>query len=784
MWIESNEVGDCTGKPDEAVTPEAVKEAEEIVETESARVAKEVFEDGVASPELMFKNPLSAEDVSKIGKALTEGNIAEAGEVAAFNMDRINWANIENPEQIKALYKGFEDAAKPMIDEATGGVQSFEMTKAIADDLGYSTAQATELYKKTRGEGGLSAKMFATHQAVLGSTQHLRKLAKIAQEGGTDQDWFNLHRHVELHAGLLAMAKGSQTEIARALGSMRMMKNAMEESFHVFDDIASQVGRHKKGRDHRMADVLASARVLTAANDLEGTLSGNRYGAALFEMGINGLLSSPKTHIVNFTSNAAMSVIGPVERIVAAGFRTAAGDKHAIREAGAALYAQVASLGDAVRYATKALVEGKPVTDQRQRLEFMARRAIHSERDDALGIGIRTLGEVIRIPGRVLLAGDELFKTINNRAETAAQAYRVAADLADIKGIPAKKRPDWIKKEMQRIVDDPEHSARIKAAAVDYARFSTFQETGLTEAGRNFGTALNSSPFIKFTLAPFYRTPMNLLRQAFVDRTPMALMLNHWRGQLKKGGPDAALVYSRMTVGTGIFVGAYQMAEEGLITGKRDEFGNTIYLDGKPDYGMQIGDKWYSFNRLDPLGSMLSMAADFNATVRRVYDPGNEETQNKLLEMGSGITAAFMANALNKTWMKSLDSLMEFFKRAADSGAGTETRQRAIDKYLSTEAVKYVPFSSAIRSYNQAQDPIQREAWEFHERVQRSLGFSFKTGPDPELPALRDALGRPVERPEDFWYNPFQPNPESDNIVDIELCCEWWIIASFIGIPY
>ena len=123
-----------------------------------------------------------------------------------------------------------------------------------------------------------------------------------------------------------------------------------------------------------------------------------------------------------------------------------------------------------------------------------------------------------------------------------------------------------------------------------------------------------------------------------------------------------------------------------------------------------------------------------------------------------------MSNSLNKTWMQSLSSIMEVLDTVSTGSSAAS--ERALEKYLGDESIKYIPFSSAIRSATQSTDPTVREAWSYVERIQRVL-----PGQSTKLPPMRDALGRPItrENAQLYWMNPFGVNPESSNPVDQEL---------------
>lgn len=755
-------------QPAQQATPEDVAKAD--VEPELHHIHRSVKD------HMKIKGKLSEADILKLSKHIQNGEMSQASEMVNFNDARIDWDSMDDADSIQQLFYAFEDVASDMLKEGADGPVTLKMTKKIAEDVGYTGENAEMLFGTLKESGGITARMFAAHQAMVASARHLRKLAMKAKKTGAPQDMHNMHRHVELHAALMAQVKGSQSEIARALSAMRMMKDATAESWKEFDEVKRVMGGHKD-TDAVIDSVLAGKGDLRELNKAVAKTAGRKVWDVISEIAINGLLSSPKTHVINLSSNAGMLFIGPIERYIAAGFGvfSRSANKATFREANAAMMGQIKSVTMAFRLAAQAAKEGRPISDLRQRIEFDARKAIKMgegdnifTRDKAgdgpLAVAINTIGEIIRIPGRGLLAGDEFFKTINHQAELHAQAYRQAAkDAAERNFRNSAARNKWIKGEIARHVKDP--SLEMQAEAVRFARRQTFQENAETGFGPKVEAVLNYHPAIKLVVAPFVRTPMNLLRQSFVDRNPLLFaFVKKNRETLERGGPEAQAVLARLVTGTGAMMAAYGLVGEGILTGKGEKYSNTEKLDKIPEYSIKVGDRYYQYNRLDPFGSVLGLVADLDYVFKHGYDPNDPESSNQIMEFSQAVGVAFLQNALNKTWMASLSDILETATRASEGGGASAERQ--FDKFVGNQLTKLVPYSSAIRAATQTMDPVVREAWDVRDRLWRIL-----PGLSEELPPQRDLLGRPITRTnaEWFWINPFGANPESDNPVDREL---------------
>lgn len=760
-------------KVDEPEAPAAV--ADEAAQSDPA-LAKVATEEPVAlTPQTIGDSvrthfTLKGEVLEPLTRALREGNLDEATSLVNFNADRIDWDSMEDGDQVIALMNAFEEVIAPIVEKATGGVQSFATTARIGNLVGYSAEQVNKLYATTRGEGGIAARMFAAHQTMVASARRLNSLAQAAKKSGSPEDFYKLHKQVELHAAVMASVKGSQTEIARALGAMRLMKQATAESFKEFDEIKRHLGGHQD--TDAIIDRVLGAKNLDQINATVLRTTGRRIVDIITEVAINGLLSSAKTHVINLTSNAAQVVVGTMDRYVGVGVGRMmnAADRASLKEANAATVAMMQGLGNAARIAAQAFRQGVPISDIRQRVEFDARKAIYMDpygREGAQRVLAQTVnlfGDVIRIPGRLLITGDEFFKTLNRSAEMAAQAYRQADREAALRKFktPAA-RTAWTAKRRTELAAQP--TPVMEQAVLDYTRRQTFQENAQTAFGPRVEAFLNFHPLWKLLIAPFVRTPMNLLRQAFVDRNPILMpIVSKYRAELAKGGPEAHMIIARTIVGAGFSTMALGLVENGIITGKGETFTSTEKMDKIPEYSIKVGDRYFVYNRLDPVGSIIGLVADMHYALKNGYDPTDPESETTLMEFVQAATMAVSANALNKTWAQSMADLMEtlsIISESSDAVAG-----RKWEQFVAAQSSKLIPFSSAVRGTTYSLDPIVREAWSIRDRV-----FRILPGLSDELPPQRDLLGRVVERQnaEWFWLNPFGGSPEANNPVDREL---------------
>ena len=778
---------DVAKQADEAEPRAETSEADEAVElVVEKKPLRDTIRDSVK---------ITPEQKEAIELALEEDRVEDIAKLVDFNIETIDWDSIEDPEQIKAIYETFSEVVAEQIDLSKGGVQSLEKSQRMARLVGVSAEQTHKLFRDVRGNMGLTARMIAGERTLLASAQRLRTLAKKAKsEAGTNADRLAVHRQIELHAGLMAEVKGAKTEIARAMRAMQTMTAASELSFKEFDDIRRHLGAH--GDHDAVLDAILQSRNLDELNVMVTKTFGRRITDVVSEAVINGLLSNPATHALNLTSNVVNSVLTTGDRYIAAGL---ARDKNLLRAANADFMAKMSmlldvqqlasvsprgvledgllkTLGDvspAFNNAGKAFKQGLPITDVKQRIEFDTRQAIGMSTEGTTGInrafrqGINGLGATIRLPGRFLMAGDEFFKTIHQRGELAAEAYLIAAKETDLRGLKGDRWAAAHRKRMRELIAEP--TPELQSRAIERARYATFQEGAQGPLGRGMEAFINSNPLVKLILAPFYRTPMNLLRQAFLDRTALAFTVSNIRHTLAQGGEEAAIAMARMTTGTAAIGGGVMLVMAGgpdkdfEVVGKRGS-GTTEKLDGVQDYMIRLGDTWYTFSRLDPIGSWLGLSADLVGAMRyHTIHGGDDELLESLV---SAAVYSTWNNAMNKTWTKSVQDIQNSINTLA-TAKNPEARKRAIERLAGQQMVKLVPYSSALRATTVSQvDPVIRDSWEAFDQITKILPWASQ-----DLPPGRDMLGRELvrDKAEQYWWNPFRISIESQDVLDQEL---------------
>jgi hypothetical protein len=457
----------------------------------------------------------------------------------------------------------------------------------------------------------------------------------------------------------------------------------------------------------------------------------------VIEVALNGMLSSPKTHVINVGTTAVASALRPAETMLAG---TISRNPTLRQEGWDTLTGLFLSMGDSWNAARKAFRLGRNVLDPEVMIDD---RAIAQS-----GAWGGPLGKLINLPSRFLLTGDEWLKQMNYRANVRAQSLRLSA--AD--GVVD---PDQIARRLQEDMEfafSPDGSAR-NARAREFAREATFTSDLEYGFGRSMQNLAKDHPVIRLAALPFVRTPVNLFRFAW-QRTPiLGLAQRQMREAIAAGGERAAEAMARQATGAMIWGTGAILAHNRMITGRGPSNPKLreLWLQNHQPYSIKVGDRWISYRRADPILSPLGLVADMYTMFGEMEAKG--ESGTKVAYM---FGAAFASNLTSKT----------FFQGASDLlGAMSSGHWSEVQRYVAQRGAALVPFSAAGRSIGNVVDPVWREVEGVVENVASTIPGYSRT-----LPPSRNIFGEPILRPPGVInraMNPFTiSKPFDDSVVD------------------
>ena len=467
----------------------------------------------------------------------------------------------------------------------------------------------------------------------------------------------------------------------------------------------------------------------------------NRTWDVANEIWINALLSNPKTHLINMTSNLFNMFIRPLEKTVGSfsGYLGNTARAKALREEGKRALGSYVSMGrylkDAVKYAGLALKKEDGILTSRNKLDTPRKSiqkrkivdGVEVEDDSLIGTTINIAGKIVRMPSRALTAEDEFFKQIQYRTHLERIAFDKAVtdgkSFEKIVGYDIKTRKPIT--EFQQAVDqnfrdgfDQFGRAR-NDDALRMAEEGTYTNE-LTGIMKRVADLTNEYPIMK-QIIPFTRTPMNLMLNV-VDRTPLGFIRKNYRDDFfgRNGFERMAQARGQLATGFLFTVLANKLVAEGHITGSQGqvrgeklttskELRDLKKASGVIPYSFRYYDaeegtyKYREFGRFDPFGAFFGLVVDFH-TYRDQLD---EETAQRaganlmlLLaqqgggardylsggqKLGNSISAIFSSvsrNLVSKTYLKGLADAMEVF---------TDDSPDKVLRYAKSKVGSFVP---------------------------------------------------------------------------------------------
>lgn len=206
-----------------------------------------------------------------------------------------------------------------------------------------------------------------------------------------------------------------------------------------------------------------------------------------------------------------------------------------------------------------------------------------------------------------------------------------------------------------------------------------------------------------------------------------APLVKEWREAIAKGGVEKDKALAELAAGTGISVGVFMHALNGNISGAGDPDPGKRRVQqaaGWQPYSWKIGDTWYNYQRLQPLGTLIGMAAD----VAEVWDHMNEEESDKVPKM---LAVAFANAVTNQTALQGLTSVVQVMSDPTRYGP----------KFIQQYAGSVVP--NVVAQPTAMLDPVVREVNSITDAVKARI-----PGLRSELLPQRDIFGEPIQTKE------------------------------------
>lgn len=597
--------------------------------SEGKPVPPEVLKD---YPDLVKVPSLESMEAQVKGGATKD--LPKYAEGSAINLERLDTTN-DIKQTLNNLTKQFEEKiGKKSV--------SWEETRQMAENLGWD---AKELIKQKKGRAFTAAEIEAGRQVNINTVTDIHEFLKTLPADRsqiTPEMRLQFLDKINTAGEVLKTISSASSEAGRALNiHKRMMANDPEFGATVRFNKLTKTIIENSGVEKLSDQIIADLKKVDFNNPKEVNQVINKYHQAklsdkLFELWINMLLSNPKTHAVNVTSNALMYLTKPtLEMPVSAAIDAMIRGKNRgvyFGEIKPEVFGAWQGIKEGSRAFLQAFKTGEP-SDLWGKVEVNYPRAIK---------GIK--GEAARIPTKLLLAEDEFAKSIIYRAEINKQAYRNARN-EGLKG-------DTLAERVTELQNTP--TPEMMNLAHKEALYRTFNQP-LGKYGQNL-QRLRDFPGVKYFI-PFLRTPTNIAKFA-LERTPAnyaKIAYDYKKGLISKEELSGEL--AKPTIGTILGITTVMLASEGYITGggpKEKTKREALMRTGWQPYSFHPNDNYYGFNRFEPLGSILGMAADLQEMSVNKYG-----TEGEKQHLAGKIAMSITKNLTSKTFLSGLSNIID-----------------------------------------------------------------------------------------------------------------------------
>ena len=265
----------------------------------------------------------------------------------------INFSRIDAPEDVKTVMQNMADSYRADLESARRGARTFEQTALSAEQ-----ENAWKILAERRTGEPLNAEQsLAARNLWASSGQKLSELAELATQTPTDENLFAFRKMVEVHRAIQNEVIAARTETARALDSWRIPSGSRELNLRQMAEMLDGSGGVEAARE--LAARVSRLSQAGMAQELEAVVAKTPYQItrdSIQEAWVMGLLSNPKTHLVNMMGNATVALGQVFERGIAARIGRVLGDETGVQmgESLTMLNGMIGGVQDGLRLAAKA----------------------------------------------------------------------------------------------------------------------------------------------------------------------------------------------------------------------------------------------------------------------------------------------------------------------------------------------------------------------------------------------------------------------------------------------
>lgn len=703
----------------------------------------------VQEAESRVVSPIKDEPVQEIGGQLViredQANVDELNRVLGGDYTKgLNFPKIEGlgPIDAEQYTQNLKNLNADLFEQQRRGTLSMEKIEQLANSKDLSKV-VYDWALRPAGQAAtaedLLAGVIALDRIMRDIDDKVNVIATLEKGADRDAATTEVLQLMNLEAQIAANVSGATSEAGRALYTARQLQQAgLPNASRRIDQLYGLESAQ---------DIEHLLQLYKAIPNPGGKLQFLKSGIGktvdvMMEIWINSILSSPVTHAVNIAGNTSFAMLNVLETgmasIIGKGRGAITGNK-ADRVRAAELIGQLEGIKggafDAFLVAGKVLFTETP-TEFASKIDIRNRRAIGTTGDpreivqefrkgNVIAGATNVIGSMLRLSSRALLAEDELFKGIGYRthinrmaALEGSKAYDGAIAAGKTKeealGIAAERKAEIMLDPPSGLVADSKQAAREMTFQGDLPGF--------------WGDAqyLFSHPLMKL-FVPFYKTPANIMREAFI-RTPIPLFTglvfeNSVTKALKAGGREADIALGKITTGS-MMMGFMSYLSMGLVGEENDivvvgagptdldarrSFANqnmqpySINIRNYDDAGNPLNTYTsITYSRFDPVSGILAIAADF------AYYAQYEDDPDILEGLATAATLAVSEYAMQQPMLQGVAEI-GFAASQTDPKLRAEMMTELFTEKLAGVALSAVPSVSSFgAAAERVMDPTRR----------------------------------------------------------------------------
>lgn len=682
----------------------------------------------------------------------------------------VNYDRLNTTDEVKGAMARLSELYEADIRTATRGEVTWEQTYAEARKMFEDTTgeKVPALALENADYAKLSADLYARKQLLVSGAEQLMVLQKSYAEArangmATDQMKLQILAQIDRVAQAQAAVRGSQAEVGRALN---ILKSTNRDKAY-FDELTGIIngrfgvdGAKFAGENFdAMVDMMGELGSPKEALKFAETASKATTWQKVTEAWKAGMVSGPITQIANVLGNVTFALTRPVIDTVAVGvgrirpgtdvvagkevLGRVVGNFHGALDAAKVLAGSISASAKGAAAGTKQLAVSAAKLDTAgakegwQKLGESLDAPLEPGKAEVNRKAIEgTGGAIIRLPFRALSGADSFFRTMNERGEAYSLAIRET--------IKEGYNPDT-REFKQRVAELVANPTEAMADAIQTAGQRFTFNAPMGETGKAVQRLIKTGK-LEWAV-PFVQTPINVTKE-MLRLTPAAPIVKEWREAIKKGGPEADKAIAEMAAGTALGTAVFGYALSGNVTGQGDPDPKkraAMMASGWQPYSIKIGDTYYSYQRFQPVGTLIGMAADAAA----VWDNLGEDERDKLPKI---ISTAFSNAITNQTFLQGITNIINAMSGPDQYGA----------KFVQMLVSSGVP--GILSQPAQMLDPYQREVYSILDAVKARI-----PGLREDLMPKRDIFGEKIETKERLGgLSPIVTTTESQDKVRLE----------------